>query len=200
MEGTLKAHGDLAIRHIRPGKMPLGWCLLQFWRNLPGLLLRILALVFSRLTGVVVLLGELRGKLIQADGTVVDLGVLGYKMVTTAWCTDLCSALFANDTTFCNYDYHDAGTGVGAESAGNTALGTPWGGARATGTPTNPTGVQYQSVGTISFNNTFAITEHGLFGAATTDVLFDRTVFTAVNVVNGDSIQFTYLFTATAGG
>jgi len=30
--------------------------------------------------------------------------------------------------------------------------------------------------------------------------LLDRTLFSAVNVVNGDSIEFTYTLTVTAGG
>jgi len=43
------------------------------------------------------------------------------------------------------------------------------------------------------------VTEHGLFNASSAGTLMDRTVFSAINVVNGDSIQFTYELTATAG-
>jgi len=60
--------------------------------------------------------------------------------------------------------------------------------------------VQYVSVGTISYTTTKAITEHGLFNTADSTVLMDRTVFSAINVVDGDSIQFTYTLTVTAGG
>lgn len=102
--------------------------------------------------------------------------------------------------TISGFKYHDCGTGVGAEAVGNTALGTPWGGARVVGTPTNPTAPQYRSVATITFNAGFAITEWGLFSAAAVGTLWDRRVFAAVNVVNLDSIQFTYTLTINAGG
>ena len=200
MIGTMKSHGDLGVRVLRAQRMPLVWQLQQWLRTLPGMVTYYLALGFSRLTGVAVLLGKLEGLLVKADGTRVNLGVLGYKMVTTAFCTDLCSALLAADANFPNFDYHDCGTGVTAEAIGDTTLQTPYGGARTNGTPTNPTGVTYREVGTISFAGPFAITEHGLFKAAAGNTLFDRTVFSVVNVVSGDSIQFTYTFTATAGG
>jgi len=54
-------------------------------------------------------------------------------------------------------------------------------------------------VGTISYTTTKAITEHGLFNAATAGTLLDRTVFTVINVVSGDSIQFTYELECAAG-
>ena len=94
---------------------------------------------------------------------------------------------------------HDAGTGVTAAAIGDTALQTPWGGARVAGTHTSSTNV-YTSVATITFNNTFAITEWGLFSAASVGTLLDHRVFSAINVVNGDSIQFTYNLTSPAGG
>jgi hypothetical protein len=55
-------------------------------------------------------------------------------------------------------------------------------------------------VGTISYTTTKAITEHGLFSKATGTTLMDRDEFAAVNVVNGDSIEFTYELTLTSGG
>lgn len=96
-------------------------------------------------------------------------------------------------------NYHDCGTGVVGEAAADSALGTPYGGARATGTQTEPAANQYRSTGTVSFTTTLAITEHGLFSATSAGTLFDRSVFAAINVVNGDSIQFTYTVTYTAG-
>jgi hypothetical protein len=102
-----------------------------------------------------------------------------------------------------SYDFHDSGTGVVAENVTDTNLGTPAGPTtRATGTPSNPTAPVYRSVGTISYTGTLAVTEHGLFDNATrgTDNLWDRSTFSAINVVNLDSIQFTYSLTITAGG
>jgi hypothetical protein len=58
------------------------------------------------------------------------------------------------------------------------------------------------STATVSFDATAAITEHGLFSQAATGggTLWDRTVFSAINVVSGDSIQFAYSLTVSAGG
>jgi hypothetical protein len=102
--------------------------------------------------------------------------------------------------TISGFKYQDSGTGVGAEGTGNTALGTPTALARVAGTPSNPSPNQYQSVATLPYNNTFAITEWGLFSASVSGTLWDRRVFSAINVNNGDSIQFTYTLTVNAGG
>jgi hypothetical protein len=102
--------------------------------------------------------------------------------------------------TISGFKFHDSGTGVGAEAIGNSALGTPTALARVSGTPTNPSANQYRSVATLPYNNTFAITEWGLFSASVSGTLWDRRVFSAINVNNGDSIQFTYTLTVNAGG
>ena len=46
----------------------------------------------------------------------------------------------------------------------------------------------------MTFDNTAAITAWGLLSQAATGggTLFDRQVFSAINVASGDSIQFTY--------
>jgi hypothetical protein len=73
---------------------------------------------------------------------------------------------------------------------------------RATGTKSQPAANQMRSVGTVSFDGSAAITEHGLFTQAATGggTLFDRSVFAAINVGSGDSIQFTYTCTWNSGG
>lgn len=58
-----------------------------------------------------------------------------------------------------------------------------------TTTVTNDTA---QFVGTVAETATIAVTEAGLFNADTNGTLLSRQVFTAVNVVTGDSIQFTF--------
>lgn len=60
---------------------------------------------------------------------------------------------------------------------------------RVTTTVTNDTA---QNVGTVTAAGTIAITESGQFNASTNGVLLCRQVFTAINVVSGDSIQFTW--------
>jgi len=164
---------------------------------------------------------ELSAVLIRADGSRKALGVISKRDLTTWWkrlldrlrhddCGIVTNAgvnYMASDfasggvtPTISGFKFHDAGTGTGAAAVTDTALGIPWGGARVTGTPSNPTANQYRSVATISFTGTFAITEWGLFSAATVGTLWDRRVFAAINVVNGDSIQFTYTLTVNAGG
>lgn len=144
-------------------------------------------------------LAELAVVVRRADGTVEDLGVVSRRVVTNGGVGFIVDAL-QNLTELENLNFHDCGTGTTAEAAGDSALVTPYGGARATGTQSEPASNQYRTVGTISFTSTLAITEHGLFSASSAGVLFDRSVFTAINVVNGDSIQFTYTLTVTAGG
>lgn len=60
---------------------------------------------------------------------------------------------------------------------------------RVTTTVTNDTA---QLVGTVSETATIAVTESGVFNADTNGTLLCRQTFTAVNVVNGDSLQFTW--------
>lgn len=60
---------------------------------------------------------------------------------------------------------------------------------RVTTTVTNDTA---QHVGTVTAAGTIAITESGVFNLATNGVLLARQTFTAINVVSGDSIQFTW--------
>lgn len=144
--------------------------------------------------------GELSAKHIRADGRVTDLGVLSRRIVTTAGVNFMASD-FADGASDINlFDFHASGTGVVAEAVGDTALGTDSAVARVSGTASNPTANQYRSVATMSYVSTLSITEHGLFSASTSGTLWDRSVFTAIPVVSGESIQFTYTLTITAGG
>jgi hypothetical protein len=138
----------------------------------------------------------LTATLIRADGSRVELGVLSRRVVTTAGINYVVDA-FQNLTELENFDFHDAGTGTTAENAADTTLQTPFGGSRVSGTATEPAANQYRSTATIPFTSTLAITEHGLFSASSAGTLFDRSVFTAINVVNGDSIQFEYTLTVS---
>ena len=128
--------------------------------------------------------------------------VIKDRLVTTAFVEYLVSALqAAGETNWVNFKYHDSGIGVGAEAIGDTALGTPWGGARSVGTQTKgATDNIYKSVATTTYTSSKAITEHGLFNASSGVTLMDRSVFSAINVVNGNQIEWTYELTVTAGG
>lgn len=139
---------------------------------------------------------------------VLDLGVVSRRVVTTAFVNylrdDLANASGGADVS--SFKYHALGTGTNAEAVGDTALQTECTTAlnpdstRAVGTQVNSVSKEYTSVGTLTFDATAAVTEHGLFSAATTGTLMDRSVFTAVNVASGDSIQSTYTLTISDGG
>ena len=100
------------------------------------------------------------------------------------------------------FTWHGTGIGTTAAAIGDTALGNTTGApARVSGTSTQPGTVNiFRQVATVAYTSTLAITEWGLFSAVTAGTMWDRKVFTAINVVSGDSIQFTYDLTITAGG
>lgn len=152
--------------------------------------------------------GSLNAKVIRANGKELDLGCVGKRVVTTAFVNylrdDLANASGGADIS--TFKYHECGTGTTAEAIGDTALVTACTTAlnpdstRAVGTQVNSVSGEYTSVGTLTFDASAAVTEHGLFSAASSGTLMDRTVFSAVNVASGDSIQFTYTLTISAGG
>ena len=122
------------------------------------------------------------------------------KVVTTAFVDFVVDQLQTETSAFGDFKYHDCGTGVVAEAITDVGLGTPTGEARDIGTQTETDHDTYKSVATDTFAGTFAITEHGLFNAATSVTLMDRSVFGAVNVVSGNQIEFTFEISFTAGG
>lgn len=101
--------------------------------------------------------------------------------------------------------------------AGDTALVTDSGVARVAGTQTTPGSVNvYKSVATQSYVSSLAIVEWGILSAVSSGTLWDRRWFNTagapattavaalvaapINVLNGDSIQFSYSLTCNAGG
>lgn len=170
----------------------------QEWAQLPRTARALIGLV--KMLRLPVLLGtsELRAVVFRANGDVEDLGVVSRRVVTDTGVGFLVDAL-QNLTEAENLNFHASGTGTTAEAASQTALVTEVA-TRATGTQSEPASNQYRSVGTISYTSTLAITEHGLMSASSVGTLFDRSLFAAINVGNGDSIQFTYTLTLTSGG
>lgn len=130
-----------------------------------------------------------------------DLGVISYKKVTDAYVALLVDDLQGSQAAHSTLKYHDSGTGVGAENQTDTTLGTPCGEARDSGTQVEGASANiYKTVAEHTYAGSFAITEHGVFSAASAGTLLDRSVFSAINVTSGDKIEFTYELTATAGG
>ncbi len=128
-----------------------------------------------------------------------DKRVVKNKCITTAYVTFLALMHQTDSATIGDFKYHDSGIGTASEGTADTGLGTVWGGARDTGTQVASTNT-YTSVATTTYNTTKAITEHGLFNSTSGATLMDRSVFSAINVVNTDSIQWMSVITFTAGG
>jgi len=173
----------------------------SFWLEV-DLKVRVMRAALSNLItgGDIVPTGRLFATKINADGTRESLGLIATKVVTTAFVEYIVDGLQASSTDVALFKFHDCGTGVTAEAIGDTTLVTAYGGARATGSQAEGASANiYKSVGTISFTSTLAIVEHGLFSIITSGTLCDRSVFAAINVINGDSIEFTYELTVPAG-
>ena len=191
MEGTFNTRGELAVRKIAAPRAPLSWRLRNTlrWGFLHGWLAVHVGVPLARAFGLMTAYGKLEAVLVKADGRRINYGVLGYRVVTTAFVSFVVDQLQTETSVFGDFKYHDAGVGTTAENAADTAIETTDGESRATGTQTESSATAYRSVGTISYTSSKAITEHGLFNDSSAGTLMDRTVFSAVNVVSGDSIK-----------
>lgn len=156
--------------------------------------------------------GEFGGAVIKAmtklevrhfkpDGTEVleDYREVYNRVVTDAGRDAIVDA-FTGAFTLSSFNFHDCGTGTGNEAVTDTALGTACGTARIEGTQSQPSSDVYKSAATWTSNNTYAVTEHGLFSASTNGTLLDRTKFAAVNVATSDTITFNFTLTIASGG
>lgn len=135
------------------------------------------------------------------NGKKKDLGVIARKMVTTAGVNFLTDAFHTSTILPSDFKHHATGTGIVAEAIGDTALGAEVG-SRVAGTQGEQAGAAniYETVAIIDYAATNNITEHGVFSALTVGTLWDRSVFAAIPVVAGDSIQWTYRLESVAGG
>jgi hypothetical protein len=202
MYGKLSMGGNLAAKVIRAQGPGLAWKVKNYlrWRFIVSWLAVFVVNPIARMFGLMTAYGKLEAVLFRADGTRVNYGVLSYRLVTTAFVDFITDQLQTETSVFGDFKYHDAGVGTTAANIADTAIETTDGESRATGTQTETSHNVYASVGTISYTTTKAVTEHGLFNDASAGTLMDRHVFSAINVVSGDSIQFTYSLTLTAGG
>jgi len=147
---------------------------------------------------------------LRGDGRIEHLGLVSTRVITDAGVTFLRDDFNNNAQDITTMNFHGAGTGTTAEATTDTALVTECTTAlnpdstRATGTRSVPAGNQFRTVGTLTFDVDAAVTEHGIFSQSATGggTLWDRSKFSAINVVgaNGDSIQFTYTLTLSSGG
>lgn len=146
---------------------------------------------------------------VDLQGRQHDLGLASCRVVTTTgvgFIVDAFQGLVEPE----NMKYHGIGTGGSAEAVGNTALTTELTTQYSVSNtrPTGSLGEQagnanvFETAATITVSASVAITEHGIFSQAATGggVMLDRTLFSAVNLASGESLQATYDLTFTAGG
>lgn len=118
-----------------------------------------------------------------------------------------CAARRLVNTTDAAFAAIGLGIGTTAAAAGDTALQTgkktdgtgdvgvhaiPTASVTVTNVTTTVTNDTAQLVGTATFTASLAVTESGVFNADTNGSMLAHQVFSAVNVVSGDSIQFTW--------
>src|SRR5215471_725536 len=179
-------------------------------KNFPNLWRGLWRLAMARMFRLPHFTGSLRLVVKRGNGQVLDLGIVSYRMVTTAGVNFIRDS-FLNTKELENLKFHGFGTGTNAEASGDTTLQTEETTQYATDN-TRPTGSQasggtgaYQTVATLSPDSggTIAVAEHGIFDQASNagGTLLDRSQFTAVNLVAAsDSLQSTYTITFSAGG
>lgn len=208
--GAMTVQGHVAMQVIpRSTRTPWGWRLRNLFRHqlrgIPGVWY---GRVGGKLFGLQWLDKRLYLRVIKADGRTIDYGCVCRRLVTTAGVGYIVDA-FQNLTELENMKYHGLGTGATAEAVGDTALVTELttqyetDNVRPTGTTTEGSSANiYRTVATNTVDASCAVTEHGIFSQAATGggVLLDRSVFSAVNLANGDSLQTTYELTLSAGG
>lgn len=130
------------------------------------------------------------------NGKPENLGLISTELVTDAGIAAVVDA-FQDTFELEDFKYHGSGTGTTAADASDTALETEVE-SRATGSQTEgATADIYKTVGTVAYTASRAVTEWGLLSASSSGTLFDRAVFTAINVTNGATIQFTYELTVS---
>lgn len=207
---TMDFAGSVNNTVIRKPRAPLSWRVKNALR--PNFILGYLgvkaAKMLTKLTGIPTMTSKLNLVIVNNDGVEVDYGTVGYKVVTDAGVGAIVDA-FQNTFEVENFNYHGIGTDNTAEDAGDTALGTELtteynpDNTRATGSQGEGASANiYQTVGTNTVDSAVAIVEHGIFSQAATGggILLDRTVFSVINLSNGDSLQSTYELTVNSGG
>jgi hypothetical protein len=208
-------HGHYAARDGRgptifPADLPWRYRLRSWWLEYVCLRVRLFFKgAYRGLKGTGVFgVGRLYATLYRADGSMVHFGLLSTRLITDTGVAFLVDDWDNDAKDITNLHFHGCGTGTNAENQTDSALQTESTTAlnpdntRATGTESQPAANQLRTVGTLTFDGSAAVTEHGIFDQAATGggTLWDRSQFSAINVANGDSIQFTYTLTVSAGG
>ena len=196
-EADLTLKGKLKARRVRAPGPGLWWKLSNLrwvWKGLGRH-------AVAKTLGMNHMLGCLYAILRRADGSVINYGLVSTNLVTTAFVEFMVDQLQAETSEWGDFKFHDSGVGVTGAAVGDTDVETTDGETRVTGSQIEgATAEIYKSVGTISYTSTKAITEHGLCSIVTGGTLMDHHVFAALNVVSGDSLEFSYELTVSDGG
>ena len=204
MNSNLTMQGKLSIKPNLAKRVSLKWRLANWLtiRFLWNCFTYHLAKIFSKVTKIPTWTGRLHivkhhGK----DGSRTNYGWAAYGLVTDAFVEFMVDQLQAETAEWGDFKFHESGTGVVAANVADVDIGNPSEAARDTGTQIEgATAEIYKSVATVDYTGGFAITEHGIFSTLAAATLLDRHVFGAINVINLDSIVFTYELTCNSGG
>lgn len=137
--------------------------------------------------------GALRVVLTGPDGQVKDDRELKNLVVNTGL-NFIASRM--KEATATVMSHMSLGTGTTAAAAGDTTLGTEISGARVALTSTTVTANQVTYIASFAAGvGTGAVTESGIFNAASSGTMLCRTVFPVVNKQAGDSMTVTWTVT-----
>ena len=208
MDAMSKPAGSLAVRKIKAQGPGLMWHLRNRirWGFIWGFIAYHMAFLCARVLGFTSVVSKLDLMVIKANGRRIHYGTVGYRVVTTAGVNAMATA-FITPASPGNFYYHGIGHTNTAEAVGDTTLAAEETTAynpdstRATGTHVQGASANiYQSVATNTVDGAVSCVEHGIFSAASSGTLLDRTVFSTVTLASGDGLQSTYNLTFTAGG
>ena len=146
--------------------------------------------------------GLLYVKLFAPDGSLVcDKGLVSDKVITDDFAEYYTDCLQGVETGIADFKYHDTGTGTTAEAETDDALETPTGIARVVGSQIEGADAKtYRTVGLITYDGDYDITEWTLSNALMDGTAMDRAVITAIAVAANYQLQFTYDHVALSGG
>jgi len=204
-KSKVKMTGELNVELIKGSQNPpLLW---KVKNNLTSAFIRgalgaAVAPWFTKLTGVRTFHGILNVTHVAGKtGMRTNYGVVSRHVVTDAFVEFLVDELQADTGELGDLKWHDSGVGVTPADQTDVDIETTDGESRVAGTQIEGASANiYKSVGTIPYTTTKAITEHGLFSSEASTTMVDHHVFSVINVVNGDSIVFTYEITFPANG
>lgn len=122
-------------------------------------------------------------------------------VMTNAGWDAICSQIGDTGAQPASFKYIAVGTGAVAASATDTSLGaeiSDSGLARTTGTYAHTGGTKVWTLAkSFSVSGGKAVTECGVLNASSNGTLLCRQVFTAKNVVSGDTLAVTWTFTGS---